>query len=313
MKISLEQIEAQPLNSPSKKINGDSNESLEVKKHRLMKATKEFESFFFLQMLKDMRKTIPKSEMLNGGLGQDIYTSMFDEELARKVSGTSPNSLAQMLFKSLEKHLEAGQAAHPTNEAQKAEVSTSVKDISRMEINKYSMPRVKADSKPAENFKEQTKVQEPAAKPPEPIGDVSYPRPRIIDDPVLKEFGATIEEASRQFNVDPRLIYSVILAESGGQPDAVSPKGAKGLMQLIDSTATEMGVSDSLDPHQNIIGGTRYLRQLLDKYSGNIKLTLAAYNAGPGTVSKYNGVPPYSETRQYIENVLAQLHNAKKP
>lgn len=84
-------------------------------------------------------------------------------------------------------------------------------------------------------------------------------------------------------------------------------------MQLVDSTAADMGVTDSLDPHQNIMGGTRYLRQLLDRYDGSVKLALAAYNAGPATVSKYNGVPPYRETRQYIENILAQLHSAKKP
>jgi soluble lytic murein transglycosylase-like protein len=82
-------------------------------------------------------------------------------------------------------------------------------------------------------------------------------------------------------------------------------------MQLADSTAADLGVSDSMDPHENIMAGTRYLKQLLDRYDGNIRLALAAYNAGPGAVSKYDGIPPFRETRQYVEKVLARLHNIK--
>ncbi len=133
--------------------------------------------------------------------------------------------------------------------------------------------------------------------------------PKIKSDPILKKYGASIVEASRKFNLDPKLIYSVIAAESGGQDDAISPRGAKGLMQLTDSTATQMGVSDSLDPHQNIVGGAKYLRELLNRYDGDLRLTLAAYNAGPGAVAKYDGVPPFSETREYIDKVLGWLNS----
>jgi soluble lytic murein transglycosylase-like protein len=127
----------------------------------------------------------------------------------------------------------------------------------------------------------------------------------------LRDYGKTIEEAADRYDVNPQLIYSVILAESAGRPDAVSHKGAKGLMQLMDETAAELGVVDSLDPQQNIMGGTKYLRQMLDTFDGNVKLAVAAYNAGPGTVSKYNGVPPYRETRQYVDKVLGRLQQAK--
>jgi soluble lytic murein transglycosylase-like protein len=83
-------------------------------------------------------------------------------------------------------------------------------------------------------------------------------------------------------------------------------------MQLADSTAEQMGVSDSLDPHENIVGGTKYLRELLNRYDGDLRLTLAAYNAGPGAVSKFNGIPPFSETQDYIEKVLERLNSGSQ-
>lgn len=305
MKILSENTGLKPLQPQEKQITRGLSESLEAKKHRLRKATKEFESFFILHMLKAMRKTIPKSEMFNGGLGQDIYTSMFDEELSRKVAGNSPNSLSEMLYKSLEKHLEATAAESGSEPGRGLEVPTSIEDTRRIETSRFN--QVPASPQPAKS------VDMEEAAPVLPVEPPNIPKPKITSDPILNEFGPTIDKAARTYDVDSRLIYSVIVAESGGKPDAVSSKGAKGLMQLVDSTAVEMGVADSLDPHENIIGGTKYLRQLLDRYDGDLRLTLAAYNAGPGTVSKYNGVPPYPETRQYIENILGRLHSGKKP
>jgi soluble lytic murein transglycosylase-like protein len=290
---------------PGKKTPGAMKESLDTKKHRLRKATREFESFFVLHMLKAMRKTIPKSEMLNGGLGQDIYTGMFDEELARKVAGSSPNSLSEMLYKSLEKHLEAEEPNSVGNQKANGEVSTAIDNIGRQEINKFNRPDSISTSREINN--REVKINSDTEE------ALVYHPARITPDPVLSKYGSTIDKASREFKIDSKLIYSVIMAESGGKADAVSSKGARGLMQLVDSTAADMGVADSLNPHQNIIGGTKYLRILLDRYNGNLRLALAAYNAGPGTVSKYNGVPPYPETRQYIEDVLGRLHSAKKP
>jgi len=96
----------------------------------------------------------------------------------------------------------------------------------------------------------------------------------------------------------------VINVESSGNPHAISPKGAKGLMQLADSTASDMGMRDVFDPKENISTGSRYLRSLIDRF-GNVTLGLAAYNAGPANVEKYGGVPPFAETKQYIERVMA--------
>ena len=117
----------------------------------------------------------------------------------------------------------------------------------------------------------------------------------------------SIRQAAATYNLPEKLIASVIQAESGFQPDAVSSAGAQGLMQLMPATARELGVSDPFDVRQNIDGGARYLRQMMDRFDGDLKLALAAYNAGPGTVVRYDGEVPYRETRDYVKRVLAGM------
>ena len=118
-------------------------------------------------------------------------------------------------------------------------------------------------------------------------------------------FADLIRDASAREGVDPALVGAVVSAESGFNPRAVSGTGAKGLMQLMDSTARSLGVKDSFDPAQNIAGGVKYLRQMLDKYGGDVKRAVAAYNAGPGAVDGSGGVPPYAETQTYVQRVLS--------
>jgi soluble lytic murein transglycosylase-like protein len=113
-----------------------------------------------------------------------------------------------------------------------------------------------------------------------------------------------IHEAARKFGLDVSLIKAVIAAESAVRADALSNKNAKGLMQLIDSTAADMGVQNVWDPRENIMGGSRYLKMMLDRHQGDVTLALASYNAGPGAVDRFSGVPPYRETQTYIERVL---------
>ncbi len=120
----------------------------------------------------------------------------------------------------------------------------------------------------------------------------------------LDAYGDLVKEASAKYGVDEHLIAAVIARESSGNPRAVSRKGAKGLMQLVDSTAQEMGVRRVFDPRDNIDGGTRYLKSLLELHSGDERLALASYNAGPAAVERYNGIPPYPETQDYVESVL---------
>jgi len=131
--------------------------------------------------------------------------------------------------------------------------------------------------------------------------------PGYARDPA--QFEPIISSFSREFGVDSSLVKAVIHAESGYNPNAVSPKGAQGLMQLMPSTAKGLKVADSLNPSDNIRGGVRYLRFLLDTFKGDESLALAAYNAGLGTVAKYGGIPPYRETQTYVAKVLSYRNN----
>ncbi len=117
-------------------------------------------------------------------------------------------------------------------------------------------------------------------------------------------FQTIAEEKARQHNVDPKLVKAVIKAESNWNAYAVSPRGARGLMQLMPSTAYDMGVGNPFDPHENIDGGVRYLKYLLEKFNGNLTLALAAYNAGPGAVERHNAIPSIPETVAYVKRVI---------
>lgn len=121
------------------------------------------------------------------------------------------------------------------------------------------------------------------------------------------DFGSLIRGAAQRHGVDEGLVRAVIQVESGFKTNAVSPAGAKGLMQLMDGTARALGVTDSFDPAQNIDGGVRFLRSMLDRF-GSIQLALAAYNAGPGAVQRFGGIPPYAETQAYVTRVMGAWH-----
>lgn len=124
----------------------------------------------------------------------------------------------------------------------------------------------------------------------------------------LQKYEPIIREAANTFGVSDSLIKSVIVTESAAKPDVISRANAKGLMQLIDSTAKDMGVSNVFDPKENIFGGTKYLSILLDEFDNDMDKALAAYNAGPHNVKKHNGIPPFKETQNYVKKIKA-YHN----
>lgn len=155
-----------------------------------------------------------------------------------------------------------------------------------------------------------------AASPPTPVlGAALTPTPATAPAPVVPAaltkaldtgtgFAALIERHARANNLDPALVARLIQVESDNDPNAVSRRGAQGLMQLMPQTAEMLGVTDPFDPEQNISGGTRYLATLLSQNGGDMQRALAAYNAGPGVVSRFGGVPPFAETRNFLAKVL---------
>lgn len=235
-------------------------------KNEIAKAARGFESMFVHIMVKEMKRAMlddPKEEM---NFGADTLLGYGDMLMSDHISNSgSGMGIAEMLYKQL------------TGE---------------------KLPLVTVRS--AKLFPEGTgPVINPNQKPFNYSGGSFIKR---MDDKLLP-YSGIINKASEKFNVPENIIKAVITAESAGRPDAVSRAGAKGLMQLMDGTASDLGVSNPFDPNQNIAGGTQYLSKMLSNYDGNLELALAAYNAGPGNVQKYKGVPPFSETKAYINRV----------
>ena len=238
-------------------------------KVKLAKAAEEFESMLTSMMLKSMNKT-------TGGMfgeesfGGDYFDTIFETELASYISKSNSGGLADMIYKKI-----MGEDLD-MNQLKKDLQSEGVSEIARK--NKIE---IKSDIK--------TKTE-----------SIS-PSKGSIDR--LNKFDDIINKASESFNIDKNLIRSVILTESAANPKAKSHANAKGLMQLIDSTAADMNVKNVWNPKDNIFGGSKYLSKMLKEYDGDLEKTLAAYNAGPGNVNKYNGVPPFEETKNYINRV----------
>jgi soluble lytic murein transglycosylase-like protein len=146
----------------------------------------------------------------------------------------------------------------------------------------------------------QTAALRRPAEAPEPPRNPCAPR-----DPA--EVRDIVDEGARQAGLDRDLVRAVVRQESAYDPCAVSPAGARGLMQLMPATQAHFGVADPFDPRQNVAAGTRFLKQLLESYKGDLSLALAAYNAGPGRVEQHGGTPPYPETLRYVSEILGRL------
>jgi hypothetical protein len=154
---------------------------------------------------------------------------------------------------------------------------------------------------------------ETVADVPEPAAVEKMPSATaLMTAPTKDEMHEMLAHAGAAHHIDEDLLASVVRAESGGHVRAVSRTGAQGLMQLMPGTASAMGVEDAFRPDQNIAGGTAYLDGLLTRYHDNVALALAAYNAGPGAVDKYHGVPPYRETREYVARVIREFNRRKQ-
>jgi soluble lytic murein transglycosylase-like protein len=140
-------------------------------------------------------------------------------------------------------------------------------------------------------------------------GDISLPAPPWGRGRIQ----ALIREAASEYGVDPALVRAVVWVESGYDPYAVSPRGARGLMQLTEDTARELGVSNPFDPRQNVFGGVKYLSRMLKLHDGDVALALASYNAGPEAVRRFGGVPPFEQTQGYLVKIRRRFRGLPEP
>jgi hypothetical protein len=182
-------------------------------------------------------------------------------------------------------------------------------DITRLYVDGDSASFVDVPTAEIDHFEAAADPAQPAAASiPAPQ---SAPQTAVKSPPQPVDLDQLVKTASGNYNLDPDLVTSVIRAESGFNVRAVSPKGAQGLMQLMPQTASNLGVQNAFDPRANVDGGTRYLRELLERYNFDLIKALAAYNAGPQRVEQYGGVPPYYETKAYVARIVRDFNKKK--
>jgi Transglycosylase SLT domain len=183
-----------------------------------------------------------------------------------------------------------------------------VGDVTRLYVSADGTSFVDVPTEEIEHYEAAPEMAASGSRPPT-SGTVS----RMQGFPARPEvdLNQVVNEASGRYRLDPDLVSSVIKAESGFNPHAISRKGAQGLMQLMPGTASQLGVANTFDPQSNVEGGTKYLRELLEKYNFDLVKALAAYNAGPQRVEHFGGVPPYYETRAYVARVVRDFNKKK--
>ncbi len=260
------------ITDPSKQISSAQSTTgryTTAQKTKIAHAAKEFESLLTSIMLKSMTKTT-NGMFGSDSFGGDDFSMIFLNQIASFISEKKDLGIADVLYKKI-----TGEDLNVKPKPQELQPLKS---------------ELKTESKPA------TK-KAPSIT----------PSGKAIDR--LNRYDNIINEASNIFGVNKNVIKSVILTESSAKENAISGANAKGLMQLVDSTATEMGVKNVWNPKQNIFGGTKYLAEMLRKYNGNLDLALASYNAGPQNVDKYGGIPPFEETQNYVKRVLGYLNH----
>jgi Rod binding domain-containing protein len=248
----------------------------------LEKSAKEFEGVFLNTLLKAMRQTVPENELFNSGGATKFYRQMHDAEIAKTLAtGHSGMGIADMIVRQLSRE--------SVDEA-------TVPDSGGAVLGPPA-PKVLARYRDVISTVPETVARKRLAL-------LATQQGTAVAD-TLKRFDQEIESAARKSGLDPALILSVVMEESGGDPEALSAKGALGLMQLMPDTASELGVEDRSDAAENLNGGARYLADMLGKFAGQLDVALAAYNAGPGTVDRLGGkIPPYPETQRYVDRVL---------
>lgn len=263
-----------------------------ARKQKAWRACQEFESILLYQLLSTMRKaSMSQGEQNDYGFGNEIFKSMIDEQLSLAIARSGGIGISKMIAKEIGIGVSQKKPVSPPHQDTKVG-----KEIER----KVQASSIKTEAKPVK-----TEFQS-KAKRSSSICDVLRNIERRI-----KPYENIISKAAHLFGVSPDLVKAVIIQESSGDPNAISRKGAKGLMQITDVTAKELGVTNPFDPVQNIYAGTRLLARLVKRFNGDVKLALASYNAGVAAVERHNGIPPYKETMDYVEKVTAYLEELR--
>ncbi len=273
--VSSTELHFQRLQKLQERIAGPSPVLSDEQRTEFAKAAKGFESMFVNMMMKQMRESMLEKDKDDeeGDLsfGADTLQGYTDLQFADHVSSSGGIGIAQQVYQYL-------------THGEKLPVTTQYPG--------GILPSSESAQKPIP----QTSAAAPANNARGNFLD------RVADR--LQPYDEIIARASERYNVPVPLIKGIITAESAGNPRAHSGAGAKGLMQLMDATAKDLGVRDSYDPEQNIMGGTKYISSMLNMFDNDQRTALAAYNAGPGNVQKHNGIPPFRETQAYVRNVL---------
>jgi len=307
----LENIVSKLAGKPEAGSARPSRDAADASKGR--KACREFESILLYRMLSTMRKAFQDEEGEDAGFGGDIFKSMMDEQLSLALAKSGGIGLARMLERALGIESDAA-PPRPGKEVQisPARVQERYVPVSRTAGKQaVSAAEPRQDAVPSRDTRVDEAVRSQVAQVEKAVRSRVTQVENEVRGGILNMYDSTIKAAAQVFDVSADLIRAVIIQESGGDPRAVSHKGAKGLMQLTDPTARDLGVTDPFDPVQNILGGTRFLARMLETCKGNLELALASYNAGPGAVKKYGGVPPYKETQNYVKSVMGMLETLR--
>ena len=267
MLMNSEFLQMQRLNSNFNKSFQKLSENLKNKtKEEAMQACLKFESIFVKQMLKTMTKTLKGNSLLGDKPGYDYYQDIFLNKVSENISENSDLGIAKQIFSQISQH-------------NNTESNIKIRKINHTDHIRNASQEIS------------NKIKSQLNELPDKLNDR------------LEKYQNIITRAAQKFDVNENMIKAIISQESYGNPKAVSSAGAKGLMQLMESTAEELGVTDIFNVKENIMGGVKYFKKMLDKFE-NSELALAAYNAGPSNVEKYKGIPPFDETTNYVKKVM---------